>query len=496
MKKYLYLIIASYFILNICAIAQTLSKDAFMWGNDNVVLNYDPLGTFSGVQDSDGKIYVAVKDKVIFPGGGISIISSDDNGVTWNILPVDNGIVLDGDYRNFKLVQGPENAIYLFAQIDNMLSVKRIDEVSGLWASQILMIEYDVVYSDLLNKFILLYVQSDNNLYFREIEFQNGYFSSGPIIPMDTGVNSPKLAVDGTKIGISFMYNHFVPKESSPIVHYAGEIAANKTIGLSNPVNAVSEGSIKTEYKTALVGDKVWIVYVERNNNQMSVKGNFSLDGGYAFSIPQNIALAINSNNYWLNLKKNKTGFDLVFYSDQPQTGSSTNETDKIVYAFNAGTSSSFIYNQRVSSHFPFWSGNNQIPEIIPLTFSQSYDVGVLWIGYDPAGIKLFWNRFSSITDVGEETTIPAEIKLSYNYPNPFNPSTTINYQLTTAGYVTLKVYDVLGSEVATLVNEYQQAGTHNCEWRIENGEIPSGVYFYQINSGNYSQVKKMILAK
>ena len=95
-----------------------------------------------------------------------------------------------------------------------------------------------------------------------------------------------------------------------------------------------------------------------------------------------------------------------------------------------------------------------------------------------------------------EENSIPSEYKLSQNYPNPFNPNTVINYQLSEAGHVTLKVYDILGNEVATLVNEYKNAGTYNCKLRIENGELPSGIYFYRLQSGSFSDTKKFLLMK
>lgn len=100
------------------------------------------------------------------------------------------------------------------------------------------------------------------------------------------------------------------------------------------------------------------------------------------------------------------------------------------------------------------------------------------------------------ITDIDVSSELPTEFKLYQNYPNPFNPSTIINYQLPTAGLVSLKVYDVLGKEVKTLVNEFKQAGTHNYQLRIENGELTSGIYFYRLTAGNFGSTKKLILIK
>jgi hypothetical protein len=109
---------------------------------------------------------------------------------------------------------------------------------------------------------------------------------------------------------------------------------------------------------------------------------------------------------------------------------------------------------------------------------------------------------YSDIVEV-EFSFVPSEFLLYQNYPNPFNPSTVIGYQLPVSGNVTLKVYDVLGREVATLVNEYKEAGYHEVEFNpaspIGAGSIQqpvSGVYFYQLKTGDYTETKKMILLR
>ncbi len=97
-------------------------------------------------------------------------------------------------------------------------------------------------------------------------------------------------------------------------------------------------------------------------------------------------------------------------------------------------------------------------------------------------------------TDVTEDLQVPTKYSLSQNYPNPFNPSTVISYQISVNSKVTLKIYDVLGREVAVLVNEYQPAGNYEVEFNAKG--LSSGVYYYRIESGNFSDTKKMILLK
>jgi len=100
-----------------------------------------------------------------------------------------------------------------------------------------------------------------------------------------------------------------------------------------------------------------------------------------------------------------------------------------------------------------------------------------------------------STLSVKNHSTIYSEFfKLSQNYPNPFNPTTKISWQSPVNGQQTLKVYDVLGREVATLVDEYREAGSYEVEFDATN--LPSGMYIYRLQSGSYSDVKKMILSK
>jgi hypothetical protein len=97
---------------------------------------------------------------------------------------------------------------------------------------------------------------------------------------------------------------------------------------------------------------------------------------------------------------------------------------------------------------------------------------------------------------VGDEPLIPDKFVLEQNHPNPFNPTTIISYQLSVSSWVTLKVFDVLGRELATLVNEKKEAGYHNFEFRISNSELASGVYFYRLTAGDFVQTKKLLLMK
>jgi photosystem II stability/assembly factor-like uncharacterized protein len=126
-------------------------------------------------------------------------------------------------------------------------------------------------------------------------------------------------------------------------------------------------------------------------------------------------------------------------------------------------------------------------------------EVSVLKLYYRLKQID-FDGTFENSNTVEVEINSPTKFSLEQNYPNPFNPSTNIQYAISSSQFVTLKVYDVLGKEVATLVNEEKPAGNYEIEFNsvetLHATSLPSGVYFYQLKAGDYIETKKMVLMK
>jgi photosystem II stability/assembly factor-like uncharacterized protein len=115
----------------------------------------------------------------------------------------------------------------------------------------------------------------------------------------------------------------------------------------------------------------------------------------------------------------------------------------------------------------------------------------------DPSsGSGRIWRRLLSdfVTSVDGETGVPDRFELGKNYPNPFNPSTTIQYSLPLKGHVTLKVYDALGKEVASLVSEVKNPGAYSVKW--DASRVASGVYFYRLQAGSFVETKKLVLLR
>ena len=152
--------------------------------------------------------------------------------------------------------------------------------------------------------------------------------------------------------------------------------------------------------------------------------------------------------------------------------------------------------------------GSLQITQTAPLIYPRT---GLMAVAYQNGFVVVFGGRtdrghlgkvvpYIEILDVSsaihDEDELPKEFVLSQNYPNPFNPVTTINYSLPAGSFVSLKVYDILGKEVITLVNESQIAGDHSVNLSSERYRMTSGIYFYKLTAGAFSSTKKMILLK
>ncbi len=180
---------------------------------------------------------------------------------------------------------------------------------------------------------------------------------------------------------------------------------------------------------------------------------------------------------------------------------------DKIHLAFDQWNG---LFTIPVKVCYNYWDGINWSSPLDLLNHSQMPRIEIDSLNYlhlifaDEAGGYKYYSRTANplITNVeGEINNLPDRHELYQNYPNPFNPSTTIKYSIpvetlraTSLQHVTIKVYDILGREVRVLVNEEKNPGVYEIKFDARN--LASGLYFYKITSGNYSETRKMILLK
>ena len=138
------------------------------------------------------------------------------------------------------------------------------------------------------------------------------------------------------------------------------------------------------------------------------------------------------------------------------------------------------------------WSTAYTAPDGTFYHIAGSRTGSTIWGVRNNGKISRYGTPISGITTVGSE--IPSSYSVSQNYPNPFNPTTKINFALPKSGLVTMKVYDILGKEVATLVNEVKNAGSYSVDFNASN--LTSGMYFYKVSVNGFSEVRKMMLIK
>ncbi|MCJ7555214.1 MAG: T9SS type A sorting domain-containing protein, partial [Ignavibacteriaceae bacterium] len=147
-----------------------------------------------------------------------------------------------------------------------------------------------------------------------------------------------------------------------------------------------------------------------------------------------------------------------------------------------------------MSDAVPSWVNPSAILTF-PIKWSRTYLVETDDSKKDAGAIALDDFRAHFITTgLEDDTVLPEEFELFQNYPNPFNNSSIIKYSVPQFSYIIIKVFDILGKEIETLVKEEKPAGTYEINWNAQN--LPSGVYFYQIQAGSFIDTKKMILLK
>ena len=211
--------------------------------------------------------------------------------------------------------------------------------------------------------------------------------------------------------------------------------------------------------------------------------------------------LVIDDLTYLNNFEKY---FISIFYTQSAIIDSNTNIAREMMFLENSGSIGSVViigltFWPTIANIQKEWAQRFYSPE--NYSVAEAIDTFAIPTSYYLRRVINFWGdpslilKFDATVNVEESITeIPKDFFLYSNYPNPFNASTTIKYQVPFQANVTLKLYDILGREVSILVDEQKQAGRY--EARFTDNNLTSGIYFYTLRAGNYTQTKKMILLK
>jgi hypothetical protein len=228
------------------------------------------------------------------------------------------------------------------------------------------------------------------------------------------------------------------------------------------------------------IGDAHMPLHVTRNYNGQYT-GQYGVHSRYESSLIQRFQDQIIYGGDSLQYIDNLPDYIFNMIYDNYLYVDSVLAADAAAKAYAGNNNSTAYYNK-------FWeiSKNFTIELFKKASYRLTCVIYTAWINGGGSSTGITENKNNLLSD----------FTLYQNYPNPFNPSTVISYQLPVGGKVTLKVYDVLGREVATLVDEYRNAGSHNEQFTMNNLQLSSGIYFYQLEVGEFVSTKKMLLIK
>jgi len=256
--------------------------------------------------------------------------------------------------------------------------------------------------------------------------------------------------------------------------------------------------------KTDSYGDTLWTKTLGGSGTDYGYSTQQTTDGGYIIT-GYTTSFGAGSEDFWL-IKTDSVGETLwlkTFGGINSDRGYSVQQTIDGGYIITGGTSSfgvGALWLVKTDSYGDtMWTktlGDSSVGRSIQKTTDGGYIIAGITSSLS-AGLTDIY-LLKTTPDVSNlepnKNLIPSDFSLAQNYPNPFNPSTKISWQAPVGSWQTLKIYDVLGNEVATLVDEYKPAGSYEVEF--DASPLTSGVYFYQLNAGEFIQTKKMILLK
>jgi hypothetical protein len=302
-----------------------------------------------------------------------------------------------------------------------------------------------------------------------------------PFVDLNYGENNPWFSESGDTL-------YFISHRPGGFIFYV----TRTPTGWSQPasLNIPLPPNSGTGWQFSITSDKTIYFEIWANNGSSPPDIYRTSYVGGQYTMPENIGMPVNSSGNEFNPYIDPDERFLMFLSDRPGG-----------YGFHD------IYISTRNQDGTWNDPINLGPEI-----NSDQDDAAPYIS--PDGLYFFFNAWKTedlgynpywvdaqvvynlITDVEEETNTESleTFQLYQNYPNPFNPSTRITYSIPQRSFVSLKVYNVLGNEVATLVNEVKPAGEHNVEF--EASGLTSGVYLYRLETQNYVKNQKMVLVK
>jgi len=241
-------------------------------------------------------------------------------------------------------------------------------------------------------------------------------------------------------------------------------------------------------------------VYLTNNGGTTGFIGTLGITGAFvaslAFHDNKQIGVAASSTSH-PNIARSTDGGTTWTSVSLGGTGTTTNSAIKWIN----GTNTCYYLGQISTGSLIYKSTNSglnwtamTLPAGLNLFHFDFVRVGTTVTGYATSTTGQIIKLTDVVTSIEPETVLPQSYSLKQNYPNPFNPSTKISFDVAKSGFVSLKIYNLLGKEISTLVNENYNAGSHTVDFNASN--LSSGVYFYTLEVNGYKETKQMLMIK
>lgn len=317
---------------------------------------------------------------------------------------------------------------------------------------------------------------------------------SNPFPPDIITPSQQQVTISGSLTGINFSFTAAAAQVGGTVKDETGNIIPNADVNIfagtqNNPVNYDVKTNSNGIYQIGFTASDL-----SQSSGGWSISSYSEGSSGYTTDKLDGCAF-INTIS-----PGDSIGRDLVIYNaNSTITGKVTLNGVAPGFSFqlvaiNRDSAQSAVYTDASTGNFSFPVSDKVYSyQINYINSSQVYYMNNTIVHPGETNVTVNFSTTPLAVKSGS-SSIPKVFSLGQNYPNPFNPTTNITYQLATAGRVTLKVYNILGQEVATLVNGEKSAGRYKVEFNGNN--LSSGIYLYKLSAGNFTNVKKMILLK
>ncbi len=475
------------------------------WGNDVRISSVMPTGAVSGAGRSNGTAFTAVPDTNTFSGRNLVIYRTTNFGTTWTPF-----VTITGSYRvdKSKMVVTSDDSIHCFYLGNETIRYFNVEGTTLHTYDTLNIRDFDVVTSSQGGTYLFVDIQRDNRI------LRAASSDAGATWPQRAVVTSagatPRVFMNRKSTGTdSLVLNYYGPVKldtARSVIRQARyrEVAPGNLASAGFSDVNVDTTFHREQFGSVKINNVIWFFNTKRQTSTgegvtpRDIECKVSLNAGGAYQPVFNISAnpLFDEHSFTVaNYAAFGGGVDVVFQSDTNAAGPPSNAKNGIFHGFIPFDSPGALQGrERISEHPPMVRSDG-LPPIIFEYYDVDGEVGALWIGLNGSTPGVYYDRYNaSPTGVTPIAGIPEAYSLAQNYPNPFNPSTTIEFSIPRNENVTLKVYDMLGREVRTLVSDNLAAGSYKT--RFDAGNLASGVYFYVLNAGKFTESRKLMIMK